>query len=710
MRLSVPILLCLSANAFADEVIEVVGTAPPGAETTVDAEQLERAEHDDIHKVLATVAGVYVRGEDGYGLRPNIGMRGAAAERSAKVTLMEDGVLIAPAPYSAPAAYYFPLVTRMEKVEVTKGPAAILYGPATVGGAVDLVGASIPAEREGYVDAALGSDTYGKLHGRFAEVQERWAVMGEALALTTDGFKRIDGGGDSGFTKHDAQLTARWQSDFTSRVFHRVTARAGWSDEVSNETYTGLSVADFEAMSQRRYVSTQLDQMNWDHWRGRVDHRVELGTDTRIETTAYHHDFHRAWGKVDGFVGDRDIAGILADPTAGSNAIYYAVLTGVADSSSPEDELIRGINDRAFVSQGVQSFLTAERHLGDTFHQLDAGVRLHRDRAHRRRYEDVYRMSSGALVRTERPRALALDSIATTMALALHAQDQVRWRRFELTAGTRVEVIHFDFDDQLGGMQGAGTYAVPIPGGGVQWHATEDVTLLAGVHRGFVPSAPSAASDTSPESSINYEAGARWHSARVAADVIGFVSDYSNLKGTCTLSAGCDPNHLDDEYDGGRVLVGGLEAQLGLDLDLGDGVRLPITGAYTYTRSRFETAFMSDFAGWGEVAIGDELPYQPRHQLSIGATAAAPRWEIGALASWHGASRDVPGQGAIVDDEHIDALFTLDTTMHLRFARAAELYLTCDNVLDAQVIVSRRPYGVRPNAPRLFTLGYKARF
>ena len=58
--------------------------------------QLERDEHDDIHKVLGGIAGVYLRDEDGYGLRPNIGMRGAAADRSAKITLMEDGVLIAP--------------------------------------------------------------------------------------------------------------------------------------------------------------------------------------------------------------------------------------------------------------------------------------------------------------------------------------------------------------------------------------------------------------------------------------------------------------------------------------------------------------------------------------------------------------------------------------------------------------------------------------
>ena len=106
-------------------------------------------------------------------------MRGAAAERSAKIALMEDGVLIAPAPYSAPAAYYFPLVTRMSRIEVVKGPAAIQYGPNTVGGAIDLIGEPMPGERGAYVDLAGGSDRYGKLHARAAERRRRWGVMGE---------------------------------------------------------------------------------------------------------------------------------------------------------------------------------------------------------------------------------------------------------------------------------------------------------------------------------------------------------------------------------------------------------------------------------------------------------------------------------------------------------------------------------------------------
>jgi Fe(3+) dicitrate transport protein len=47
---------------------------------------------------------------------------------------------------------------------------------------------------------------------------------------------------------------------------------------------------------------------------------------------------------------------------------------------------------------------------------------------------------------------------------------------------------------------------------------------------------------------------------------------------------------------------------------------------------------------------------------------------------------------------------------HWRLRSWAELYFTGTNLLDEQVIVSRRPYGARPNPPRMLTAGYKARF
>ena len=110
-----------------------------GSVSVITNEELEQFEYDDIARILTTVPGVNVRLEDGYGLRPNIGFRGVTPERSKKINIMEDGLLIGPAPYSAPAAYFFPLTSKMVGVEVTKGPAAIKYGPNTVAGALNLI-------------------------------------------------------------------------------------------------------------------------------------------------------------------------------------------------------------------------------------------------------------------------------------------------------------------------------------------------------------------------------------------------------------------------------------------------------------------------------------------------------------------------------------------------------------------------------------------
>lgn len=697
-------------QADGGEMIEIVDRAPPGAHTELDQHALERNEYDDLHKVLRGVAGVYLRDEDGYGLRPNIGMRGVAADRSAKVTLMEDGVLIAPAPYTAPAAYYTPMITRLSRIEVTKGPSAIQYGPSTVGGAVNMVGQPFPLGRAAYVDVAGGSDLYGKVHARAGETRERWGVMAEYVRLQSQGFKKLDGGGPTGFDKNDVQLATRFTSAPTAAAYQVLELRAGYGTETSHETYTGLSDDDFAAAPQRRYRASQLDTMHWNHWRMRATHRIDLGAHTRLETTAYHHRFHRTWGKVDGFVGQRDFYGLIEAPMAGANAVYSGILRGEADSTSLEEQLILGTNDRRFTSQGVQTALTSEQTTGPIRHHIDAGIRVHFDRADRQRYEDPYNMVGGSLVRTERLRDLTLDTRDETIALALHAQDRLHYNKLEVSLGTRVEFIDYRSFDHMTMQLHDGNYAVLIPGAGVTYHATEHLSALAGVHRGFVPVAPSASSSVRPESSTNYEAGLRWKGATIRADIIGFFSDYSNLKGSCTLAAGCTQAQEGAEFNGGRVFAYGAETQVGAGIPIASQITVPIQAAYTFTRSSFRTSFASEFAGWGTVEIDDQLPYLPQHLLSLGTGLTVGNYELAATARYQGEARDVAGQGPIPDRYRLAPLFTIDLSAHARLHALAELYATCSNLLDEQVIISRRPYGARPNPPRMISVGYKARF
>jgi len=81
--------------------VAIIGSAAaarnvPGGATWISEQDLEKFEFTDIQRVLRQVPGVSIQLEDGFGLRPNISIRGTPSDRSRAVTLLEDGVPIPP--------------------------------------------------------------------------------------------------------------------------------------------------------------------------------------------------------------------------------------------------------------------------------------------------------------------------------------------------------------------------------------------------------------------------------------------------------------------------------------------------------------------------------------------------------------------------------------------------------------------------------------
>ncbi len=677
-----------------------------GSAFAVNDEELSRFEYVDIHRVLETVPGVYMRGEDGFGLRPNIGLRGASSDRSSKIVLMEDGILFGPAPYSAPAAYYFPTVNRLVGVEVYKGPAAIRFGPNTVGGAVNLITRPIPDGSKGELDVAAGLNRTGRVHGAWGYGTERFGILLEGVHGQSEGFKVLDTGGDTGFDKNELMLKARLGSDPSAFVAHGFELKLGYADETSDESYLGLSDADFAATPYRRYAASARDQMNWTRTLAQLTYSLRVGDPFELKVTAYRNDFHRAWIKLNRMVdaNGRSIGldQVLANPTGG-NAVFLSILRGEEDTAG--DLLMLGTNDRTYVSQGLQAdgawSLQHER-----FSQLIRfGARLHNDRIQRRHTEDPYSMTGGSMIAAG-DEALITANLGETLAGSLHAVDEIGIGDLLLTPGARVELIQ-NWDEK-----GVRQFRpVVLPGFGAMYSLTRNLNVLGGVYRGFSPVSPGQTEDVQPELSTNYEAGTRYERRATKAELVGFFNDYENLTGEATFSGGAvHPDLLNRQFNGGRVHVYGLEAALSQGMPGPWQTIFELKAAYTLTRSRFLTSFESENPQFGDVRVGDELPYVPTHQGSLGAVLIGGAWSAGATATYAGEMREVAGQGETSVGERIPHHVVIDLAASYRPATFNELYLTVENLLNTPYLAARRPFGARPGRPLFVQAGYKHHF
>lgn len=701
-----------------------------GSVAFLDAELLEEHSYGDVNRILRQVPGVNIVEEEGFGIRPSIGIRGSGTDRNSKIAVMEDGILIAPAPYAAPAAYYFPRMTRMTGVELSKGPAAIKYGPQTVAGALGLYSAPIPDDPDGspggkveLLGGEFGTFRGHALVGGYIETGRAYDVglSFETLQESSDGFKELDSGGDTGYDIEDYVAKLALRSNAGASVEQSLELKLQYSDENSDETYLGLTLDDFRADPYRRYRASQFDEMNVEHWTWQATHRIDFNEQLDLTTVAYYTKTERAWYKLNDVrnaanTGFTALSAILENPSL--YPTEYAALVGEPGTSSAAGALRVRNNNREYYAKGLQTVLGYAFDAGGAAHELEVSARYHRDEEDRFQNDDRYQMVDGRMVLTSAGAPGTQDNrIGEAEAWAFFVRDTISWDAWTLTPGVRYESIDLTrtnygtADPDRNGPPTVVRSSVDVflPGVGATYELSDDWQVLAGVHRGFVNPAPG--SDADAEESWNYEAGFRFGRDAASLEAIVFLVDYENLVGTCTASTGGNCN-IGDQYDGGKARVHGLELVAAWDAAdaLGSRWSLPLSAVYTWMKGEFLSSFQSGFEEWGDVQDGDEMPLMPEHQLTLNAGIEAERWRAYLTLNYVDETRSEAGSGAIPANERIDSRSLLDLSGEFDLTERARLFASVTNLTDEEYNVAWRPAGARPGMPRQWLAGVKYEF
>lgn len=663
--------------------VEVVGRRDqlrriPGSASVLDARSLRASRVLSPNEALRKLPGLAVRDEEGFGLRPNIGIRGLNPTRSTKVTLLEDGIPLAYAPYGDNASYYHPPIERYEAVELLKGAGQVLFGPQTIGGLVNYITPAPPARPSGTLTSARGNRGYTASRVR----------LGGYRALLDYSRKEGDGARD-----HIASVLD--DLNLKAVVTPALVLRANAFRERSRVTYSGLTQAEFERRGPR-YNPFEHDRFDLDRVGGSATHRLPLGRGALLTTSVYASRFARDWWRQSSSSTDAQ----------GGPGVAAARLAGEALDA----DTIRSVQGRLreYVTWGIEPRLRWTYALGGASAELLAGARAHVERQDRRQ------VNGGAAA--ARTGTLVEDNLRRTRAGSAFLAQRIEAGRWSVTPGVRFEHIRSERADRLpGGARGSDALSRWIPGIGATFSPARTVVAFAGVHGGFAPprtedviTGSGTATDVGAEESVNLEIGARLEPAPGAeVQVAAFRNDFRRLIAVGSVAGGSTPL-----AEGEALFVGG-EVAARLRHRSGAYAR----AAWSWLPVAEQTTPFRQVVGGAVVAgsaAGLRQPYAPEHAVTA---AVGLEWRglDGLVEAVHsgGQVADFANTAAPSADGQrgrLAAHTVWNATLNAAFGGSGvTAFVSVKNLADRVYIVDRTR-GIQTGAPRTALAGLSYAF
>lgn len=665
------------------------------SELILNQSELARFSIIDGNTVLQCQPGVYTQQEDGWGLRLNVGIRGTGVERSSRITLMEDGVLTAPAAYSAPAAYYSPVLWKYHQIEILKGGAALITGPQSTGGAINFVTA-IPQEKD-YHTISLNSGAFGQLTansiGQFTLSKRSQLIYG-IQKNGARGFNRINNNSYGGFNLNDGYL--KWIHQLDANDRHQLEIFIAGTAEESNQTYLGLSAQDAALNPNGRYLASVLDSMTMGRFMSRIGYTFDFNNGW-LRADLYRQTVRRNWYKLDKIsdgINSLGVATILTDPSSFMG--FYQALQGF--HTEPYTATLKA-NNRSYISQGLQLKAQFSNATGPIQFKHEIGSRFHYDHADRFQHRNTYALTNQIPQRIANGTfGAAGNRIDFSRALSSYARTTAAWKRWSLQLGLRSEFIQsqrIDWGSNDKNREGINlnkrennTYNI-LPGLSLcrdfrHWN------MFTGIHKGMTPAG--SKDGVLPENSLNTEFGVQHNSKPI--NVTFFHSQYDRLIGSdAAASGGSGSGEL---FNGGSARITGIEGSWSV-----------VKGNFTFktsgtiTSAVFTESFSSEFDGWGDVEKGDRLPYLAPIQGNTQVLFEQGKWfaaiQIQALSprksTASSTDNDLPE--ALVGN--LSGSYEINDHLKVQFG--------IQNITNTRHIVAARPAGYRTFTPRMWTIG-----
>ncbi|MEO5574366.1 MAG: TonB-dependent receptor [Gammaproteobacteria bacterium] len=666
--------------------VEVIGTPEalehiPGSGEILDKQTLETSRVFTTSEALRKLPGINVRDEEGFGLRPNIGIRGLNPTRSTKVTLLEDGIPLSYAPYGDNASYYHPPIDRFERIEVLKGAGQILFGPQTIGGVINYITPLPPQKFGGFVSATAGNRDYfnGKLQ-----------LGGNGMLLDYTR-KQGDGARDN---VNSGINDLNYKAVFGLGASQALTVRANVFTEDSTITYSGITEAEFRNFGAR-YNPFKNDKFDIERYGASATHEWVFNDNAVLTTNLYRSYFDRDWWRQSSTTTDTQCG---AEFTA-------ARLAG----SSVNPDTCNSVQGRLrkYDTWGIEPRLKLSHNAFGVASELEAGFKAH--------FEEQKRKQVNGTSPSARTGTIAEDNLRETDAYSVFAQNRFLLGDWTLTPGLRFEYIDSSRTNNQTGVTGSDTLGQWIPSLGGTYSPSKALTVFAGVHRGFAPprtediiGGSGASTDVEAELSTNWELGLRAEPTdQTSLQATLFRNDFSRQIAVGSIAGGSTP------LAQGETLYQGLELSGKADLPAGMYLR----GAYTWLPTAEQTTPFTRVVGGAIVsgsASGNRLPYAPKHLLT-----AALGYAVGGLDAQLEAvyvseqfsdfagtvAPTADGQKGLISDYTI---WNATLNYHFKPERTT-VFLTVKNLADKEYIVDRTR-GILPGSPRLIQAGIKYEF